>query len=257
MKITSIQQQRRNKERVSVYLDDEFWTGMSQRLWEELALSTGQELSETEKQEIEGQIVEDSALSYAFDRLSARMLSEGQLREKLEGRDLSPGVVDGVLGRCRELGLLDDRYWAETIAGERRERGQGRRRVAEILRRAGIDDDMAREVLDEAFLPEREDREADAVLEGRWGDDRLDPAEQRRAYAMLLRRGFSSSAAKGAVEKRAMDPEEEAQCYGWEEALVLLRRRWRDGDIDKNKAYAFLARRSFSPGAIREALARF
>ncbi len=62
-RITEIKRQKRQAERVSVFLDGEFWTGMSMDLMLELGLRSGADLTEERKREIETLVVEDKALA--------------------------------------------------------------------------------------------------------------------------------------------------------------------------------------------------
>jgi len=253
-RVSDIQRQKRDRERVSVFLDGEFWTGMSENLLGSLGLARGDAISEERKREIERLVVEDKALGWALRRLSERAMSEARLREKLAEREYGEEVIELVVARCRDYGALNDRSFAEAVIEARREEGQGRRRVAQHLREIGISDELATELLEAAFRPEREADEAEAALESRYGERRLDPREADRAAQFLVRRGFSAAAARQAVDRRRMSAEEEETHYGAERALKELRRRYRGRELDHRKAYAFLARRRFSAEAIQRAL---
>lgn len=254
MRLTAIKQQRRDRERVSLFLDDEFWTGISKRLFESLRLRVDDVISEQLQTEIELAIVEDNALGYALNLLATRPLTEAKLTEKLRGRDLSEQVIGMTVARCYELHLLDDRQWAADTISFRRQQGQGRRKVAERLRDAGIDPALAKELLDESFDPATEADDARAALIDRYGEDSLDPVEQRRAFGFLQRRGFSPGAARDAVAKSAMSSAEQEDSYGADQAAAVLRKRYGRSPLDEQKAFPFLARRGFSFAAIKEAL---
>lgn len=256
-RITEIKRQKRRPDRVSVFLDGEFWTGMSEGLFLELGLRSDEEITDERKREIETLVVEDKALGWALERLTERMLSEAKLREKLAEREYGPAVIDLVCERCREYGLLDDRALAEHVIESGRERGHGRRRVEQRLRDLGIDRELARGLVEEAFDPKHEADEAAEVLERRFGEERLDPREQRRATQFLLRRGFSPGAAREAVARRAMSAVEQERSYGSEHALEELRRRYRRRAVDSGKAFGYLARRGYSPEAARRAVASY
>lgn len=255
MRITSLQQQKRRRDRVSIFLDEEFWVGISERLCTELGLSAGMEISPEQKKEIEEAALEDGALQYAFDRLSTKLLPKAKLEQKLLDRDYSPGTVQDVLRRCEELSLLDDPLWADTVSEERALRGQGRRKVEVVLRQNKIAEETIESVLERHFPENEEQASADQVLQDRFRVP-LDPPSQRRAYQMLRRRGFSSSAATASVDRYSMKPEEAEEAWGEEEALLLLRRRFSKED-SRQKLYDFLRRRSFSPEAIRKSLESF
>ena len=256
-RITDIRRQKRDRERVAVFLDGEFWTGMSENLLAALGLARGDVISPERKRRIEREVVEDKALGWALKRLSERAISEARLREKLAERGYGEEVIGLVVERCRECGALDDRALAEAVISARRQAGQGRRRVARYLSEIGIPRRLAEELLDEAFDPRSEADEAEAALEARYGERRLDPREAERATQFLVRRGFSAGAAREAVSRRRMSPEEAERRWGPEQALEELSRRWRGQPLDRRKASAHLARRQFSSEAIQRAIAAY
>lgn len=255
MRISSLQQQKRRRDRVSVFLDEEFWVGISERLCSELALVVGMEIDRDRKREIEAAALEDGALQYAFDRLSRGILPVAQLEKKLREKGFSPQTTSGVIKRCQELGLLDDLLWAETVSEDRRDRGQGRRKVDSFLQQKGIDAETRERALQEAFADDDEAARARDVIRDRYQIP-LNPPDQRRAYTLLLRRGFSGNTCSDAVTSFSMNEEDAENAWGWEEALKLIQSRF-DEETPQNKVWSYLRRRSFSPGAIKRALDNF
>lgn len=235
-------------------MDEEFWVGMSVRLWDELSLRKGQEISSEEKEEIESAVVEDGALEYALARLADKAYTEAQIKEKLEGKGHGDRVVEIVLARCREYMLLDDQSLAEALVEERKSRGYGRKWLEQKLRQIGIEDQMAKSILDETFDSTHEEKEALQALKSRYGDDPLLPDVEQRALGFLMRRGFSPGASRAAVGKQKASDEMRDKHYGVEKAQEALRKRYGDKIPDKDKARAFLARKRFSSDAIQRAL---
>jgi len=254
--ITDIKQQKRRQERVSVFLDGEFWTGMSRNCFLALSLRKDQQLDADDVKDIEEKVVLDSGLFYAMERLSHRLLSEKQLRDKLIGREYGESVIDQVIVQCRELHLLDDEHLAHTLAAERRDRGQGRKRVEQHLREIGVDKQLMDDALDEAFQPEQEDELAMKALESKFGGDGLDRRQQQRARAFLMRRGFSGQVSNRVAGSRALSEDEESALHGPQEAMELLRKKYSVplSGADRRRAYGFLARRGFTSGVISIAL---
>ncbi|MCJ1708103.1 regulatory protein RecX [Microbacterium sp. VKM Ac-2923] len=141
----------------------------------------------------------------------ARQSAEAVLLRKLRSRSLSiseaRGVVRGVEGaddllveeiidRFVDLGYLDDAIFAEQLAMSAVEkRGEGRRAVAETLRKRGIPRDIAEVAL--AALP---DDDAERALEFarskvRGVEGVEYEAALRRLGGQLARRGYPSSVA--------------------------------------------------------------
>lgn len=86
----------------------------------------------------------------AFRLLTLRAHSEQELRAKLHAGGLADAVVERVVGRCRELGYLND----EAFARQRARmlaigRLAGDRRIALDLRERGIDAELSAQVIAE------------------------------------------------------------------------------------------------------------
>jgi regulatory protein len=146
-------------------------------------------------------------LMYAFRALGQRALSEAELRSRMLRRhkvteiggtgnsgtggidiELHAELVESVLERVRELGYLDDEQVAQA---EARRRGIGTGRVRQKLRQRGVDSQLIEEVIS-ARDPEDELEDARTLLERRWPSFMRAADPQKRAFAFMLRRGYSS-----------------------------------------------------------------
>jgi regulatory protein len=242
--ISRVEPQVRRPGRVNVYLDERFWLGISVELCLSLGLRPGTEIDAADKQRIEGLKDEEKARTIALRALERRALSEGQLRRKLAEREIAEPLIDATLSHCHQLGLLDDERLAEQLISERRERGQGRRRVEQYLRQSAFEPDLIKRFLDEAFDPAREAEEAEAVLERRFAEGPLSGPQLQRARGYLLRRGFSFGAVEQALAPRRAENEETDP----ELLAELLRRRYRQGIRGRDqerKAIAYLTRKGY------------
>src|SRR5687768_3627115 len=95
----------------------------------------------------------------ALTMLSARELSEAQLRTRLKRREHDAGEIDDAIARLKADRTLNDRRVAMAIARmESAIRHRGRSRVLQKIRQAGIDDDTAQDAVREVF--EEVDEEA-------------------------------------------------------------------------------------------------
>lgn len=262
MKITEIRRQKRNHDRVSVFLDGEFWTGMSESLFLDLKIHQNQEINRDEKNNIEDKVIEDGALSYAISALSRKQFSEKKLKERLEKREYGPDVIEKVIARCVDLGLLDDKALALMVSESRKNSGQYEKKIDLRLKEIGIEKSLRDEVLREVFLNEDEFLLAEKSLaESRFKNKKLDLKDQQRALGFLTRNGFSFKAARVAVEKVALTPEEEIEKNGVGKALSDLSGKYKESDVKKDgfyqKAVGFLSRRGYHQTVAREAVMNF
>lgn len=134
------------------------------------------------------------AYTVALTLLSARELSEAQMRTRLARRKLDAGAVDAAVRRLLEDGTLDDRRVARAIARmESAIKHRGRARVIQKIRQAGIDNDTAEDAVREVFEEVDETALLERALERRLrGKSRRDLDDKGRARIIrgLVAQGF-------------------------------------------------------------------
>ena len=185
--ITDVRE-RRGKARV--FVDGEFWAELDAGVAMERGLREGAALS---SEELEGARVAGErplAMGRALNLLGYRARSEAEVRERLGRYDYAGGTIEAVVVRLEELGYLDDEEFARLKAREKARR-YGPRRVSVELRRSGVGEELAREVVEEEFAGRSELEEARSAASRRYNRPGTD-AEARRVYGFLVRRGYSA-----------------------------------------------------------------
>ena len=118
------------------------------------------------------------------------------LSRRLTDKGYQPGVIDAVIERLTEVGLVDDAEYARAwLSGRWGRRPSGWRRLQQELRMKGVSDDdveKARELLAErSSAPDETESAAKLVAQARRRYARLEPrVQERRLYALLARRGY-------------------------------------------------------------------
>ncbi|WP_430332151.1 recombination regulator RecX [Rhodococcus sp. ACT016] len=133
--------------------------------------------------------------------LTDRARSRAELEQKLAQKGYPQAVVEGVLDRLAEVGLVDDAAFAEQWVHSRHTySGRGRRALATELRRKGIDQQTSSEALSQISSDDERERAAELVrrkLARTTADDIADRDDRerlmRRLVGMLARRGYPSS----------------------------------------------------------------
>ncbi len=93
---------------------------------------------------------ESVARKILLDQLTGRARTRSELATKLSSRNVPDDIAGRLLDRFEEVGLVDDAAFAREWVEQRQSgRGLARRALAMELRRKGIDDETAREALDE------------------------------------------------------------------------------------------------------------
>ena len=138
------------------------------------------------------------AYATALALLSARELSEAQLRTRLKRRQLDADDIDAAIARLKADHTLNDRRVAGAIARmETAIKHRGRARVIQKIRQAGIDGAIAEEAVREVFAEVNEDELLDRALERRLrGQSPRDLDEKGRARIVrgLVAQGFRTDA---------------------------------------------------------------
>ncbi len=136
-------------------------------------------------------------------RLTDQPRSRAELAESLAKRHVPDDVAKRLLDRFTEVGLIDDEAFARAWVQSRMTgKGLARRALAMELRRKGIDDELAREVLGD-IEPDDEEAAARAVVRRKLRNTRgLEPvARMRRLAGVLARKGYPSGLAMRVVRE--------------------------------------------------------
>ncbi len=139
----------------------------------------------------------DIARAIVLKQLSMAPRSRAQLEDKLRARNCADDVAQRVLDRMSEVGLVDDKAFAEMLVRSKRaSRGLAKRALAQELRTKGIDDELVKGTLG-SLDDESERALAEAVVARKLPSmSGLDPRVQaRRLSGMLARKGYSPSVA--------------------------------------------------------------
>lgn len=150
-----------------------------------------------------------NAYFLALRWLTARELSEGQVRERLARRGYTPRAIGPAIRRLIQDRTIDDRRTAIAVARtEANIRRRGARRIMGRLVALRIDRDLAAEVVRELFGETDEQDLLEQALDRRLRGNRgklTDPADRRKLLAHLVRQGFSPSAASGLIRKKSRE----------------------------------------------------
>lgn len=179
------------RDRVKVFVDGEFWAELDAGVAAECGLSEGTTLSEEDLVEARVAGEKPLAMSRALNVLGYRARSARELRERLIRAGYLQETVDSVMSRLEELGYLNDEEFARELARSEA-RKYGPRRIYGDLRRAGIDEEAARDVVEEEFAGRSEYEAAREAAQRRYNTVEGSDAQVRRVYGFLMRRGYSA-----------------------------------------------------------------
>jgi regulatory protein len=143
-----------------------------------------------------------SARAAAIRLLGRRDYTRAELRHKLVERGHPEDEVDDTLARLADERWLDDRRVAQAhVRTSARIKVRGRHRILRELQARGVDPGLAHEAA-AAVSPDDELAAIAQILARKHVSERPSPAEHRRIFAHLLRRGFSADAITKALRSR-------------------------------------------------------
>ena len=187
--ITGVKERR---SRTRVFVDGEFWAELDSGFVAERGLYEGTTLSHEELAEARVAGERPLAMGRALHSLAFRARSAHELRERLARAGYAGQTVSEVLDRLGELGYLDDEEFARHAARDKARKRYGPRRIYGELRQAGVDEEVAQEVVEEEFAGRSELEEARAAVRRRYNTGERSVAQARRVHGFLMRRGYSA-----------------------------------------------------------------
>jgi len=210
-KITKIETQKKNKNRVSIFIDEKFAFGIYYQTLMKYDLSVGTVVDETLKNEI---IIADEynkALNDALHYLSYRNRTKFEVREKLKEKEYASITIDKVINELINLNYVDDYAFAKEYI-EFKIKKMGKRKIRYKLESMGIDS----LIIDQELIEYSNDDEylAAYAIASKKNDAYNNISYQKRynrLSGLLNRRGFSYSVAKEVLSEILEEYKEENQ----------------------------------------------
>lgn len=198
-RVTAITAQKRNPNRVNVFLDGEYSFSLSRIVaaW----LEPGKTLDQKQIDNLLEKDGEEKVLQSSMRLLSPRPRSEKEVRIRLQQKGYEPGTIDLVVEKLRSANMLRDDQFAELWVESRNEfHPRSQRLMRYELRNKGIDDQK----IDEALKTSAQDLDLalKAAAKAARRYQGLDWLEFRtKMSAHLARRGFTYDVISPTVKK--------------------------------------------------------
>lgn len=196
--ITAIKLQKRNHQRVNIYLNDEFAFGLARIVasW----LQVGQKISE---EKIAALLAEDEiecAYQRALKLFDYRDRSEREVRQKLADHDIDNGTIEAVIQRLTKGEIINDKRFAEQWIANRTEfRPRSQRALRYELKQKGVSEGIISNALgmvdDEKACYDAAHKQWRKYKGLEWSEFR------KRMVAFLARRGFRYQIANQTTER--------------------------------------------------------
>ena len=208
--ITALEIQKHNKERVNVYLNEEY--AFSLDILAAAQLRKGQELSESEIAVMQDEDAVVRAVDRAVRFLSYRPRSIAEVRRNLADKQIPDAVIDAAQERLTKLGYLDDRAFAAFWVENRNQfKPLSQRALRYELRQKGVSNTDIEAVLENVDETDAAYRAATNQMR-RYRGKSHDEFRQKMGN-FLQRRGFSYDVIRDVVEQLIAEIETEDTNY--------------------------------------------
>jgi len=196
--ITALKFQKRNKNRVNVYLDEHYSFSLTSHL--AVPLRRGQALSDKEIAYLKEQDEFYRVYERATKFIAHRPRSEAEVRRRMERQGVAPDLIEQVVEQLAAVGLINDAEFAQLWVENRETfRPRSRRMLRYELQQKGLDKETIVQALEQ--VDEQESARRLALQQGR----RLSHLERtifhKKLMGYLTRRGYSYELAHCAVRE--------------------------------------------------------
>lgn len=203
MKVTKLVSQKRDPDRVNMYIDEEFFCGISLDGIAKFNIYLGKELEESDLEEILFEELKNRFFQRATNYISRAIKTEVQLKRylrelsfKKKGKwftDVSKESLEEIINdtaeRLKEYNYLNDEVFAEEFLQSRmKNRPRGKSVLLSELISKGVNAELAKEKVEE--LVEDEYVMLKRIYEKKYGNENMSIQDSKK-IDFLRRKGFS------------------------------------------------------------------
>ena len=201
--ITSLEQQKNDKTRCSVYLDGVFYCGLKIEVAVKYRLKPGMTIEKSELDAIQLENEKVQATERAMNHLSATMKTCRQMRDFLNSKGYTQAVADYVIDKLEGYGYIDDYAYCRAYVNSVSGKGKTAIRAALIKRGA------QREAIDAALDEVEEDEDEVLAVAQKYMRGKSTTRENlNKALRHLISRGFDYDVAKSALSRLGREEDE-------------------------------------------------
>ena len=195
--ITALKEQLKNKKRVSVYLDGEFYCGLDLITVMKYRLKVGEYIEENRLVEIQYEAELQACFDRALSFISSSIKTQKQIKDKLLSLGYLDEIVEKSIEKLKNYGYVDDGDYAKRFASTYKG-VKGKKLIKLELRRKGVSENDAENAVDDI---ESQQQACDNLAEKYLKIKEKDQKNLLKCYKYLLSKGFDYDEAKQAVEK--------------------------------------------------------
>ena len=194
--ITQISAQEKNKERANIYIDGEFYVGVSLETVLKLRLKVGDAVDSDKLAEIVAEAERADAMAKAADYALKALKTKRQVKDYLLKKGYSEEIAWQCVDKLKEYGYIDDKEYSKRFI-ESTSKTQGRRLIEYKLMTKGVKKEDIAAAYETAETDDREN--ARRLAEKYLRNKEITKENVLKTYKYLIGRGFSYEQADYAV----------------------------------------------------------
>ncbi|NLM35584.1 MAG: recombination regulator RecX [Clostridiales bacterium] len=201
--ITKVEVQKNNKNRVNVYVDDEYVFSCDAELVYKYDLKKQKSIQLEELKEI---IADDNyikAKNMALRYIERAYKTEKEMKDKLINKGYDEATIKRVISFLKEYNFIDDRKYADMYI-KAKQKNSGKNKIKYDLLKRGINQSIVDSVT-ESLTSECEEDSARVLAEKKYKAIIKREVDRRKIYEKLLRflvsKGYTWELSKSVIEK--------------------------------------------------------
>ncbi|MGL4363266.1 MAG: hypothetical protein ACRCSG_08395 [Cellulosilyticaceae bacterium] len=188
-RITSIEPQKKDPERVSIFINEKFDFGITVKMLERYGLHIGQVLTQESYETLMEKMLLDKAKYRALDYLASHHKTEWQVREKLTKLEYGTHVIDAVIDFLIQYKYIDDMAYATRYTEQKARIGRkSGRQIQSLLYSKGIKGINPFEISEDMY--EIEEKNVLYYLEKYNYSKALEFKQRQKLISRLMTKGF-------------------------------------------------------------------
>ncbi len=201
MQITDVVKSKKNRDVLSVYVDNRFAFSIREEDFLALGLYEKSEITDEEIEHIKKHVIKKDAKNAAIRYLALKLHTEREVRQKLESEGYDTDTIDETISELKSMGYINDLIYAQKFLYDRSKlKPKSRRMLGYELKSRGVPDEIIQTALSE-YSPDDE-AVAESLLRRKFGKyDLSDEVYFKKAFAFLRHRGFDGDLVMNLLRK--------------------------------------------------------
>ena len=197
-KITSLSVQKNNKNRVNVFVDEEFYIGLSLESVYKYSLKVGQEIDIERIEAIISESEKADAINKATVYISKTIKTKRQVKDYIVKKGYSEELAYQVVDKLKEYGYIDDKEYSKRYL-ESTNKTQGIRLAEFKLMSKGVKKEDIETAMNNSEI--EYEKSAKALAEKHLRNKEITKENLMKTYRYLIGRGFTYEQADYALKE--------------------------------------------------------